>query len=179
MNKLEVQKRVTRNGEPLPLEKFEWDEKNRVFSSKETNLVLNFQWESDITFNASRDCQFIADSNCYFNTGYGCRFTTLGHCNFFTDNCCHFDTGPHCVFKTGLSCDFSTSSFCRFETGGRCTFKTGPGCKFNVDEECTIISWWGYEKIILQPEAGDFIQFFYLVVDNVPKEQAYREKLSN
>ena len=64
MTKKEVQQRVLQNGKPLPLDKFEWDEKTKTFSSDENHLVLDF---GDI-------------NNCTFNTGSDCTFKTGEHC---------------------------------------------------------------------------------------------------
>jgi hypothetical protein len=160
MNKLEVQKRVTGNGEPLPLESFEWDENRRVFSSRSRELVLYFQGIDDITFNTSNFCDFVTGSGCNFNTGSHCNFTTW----------CH-----GCNFKTGSDCNFNTGGDCSFITENRCTFVVCKLCGFKVGAECTIISWdhSTNKKITLQPDAGDTIQFFDLVVDNAHTEHAY------
>ena len=64
MTKKEVSQRVLQNGKPLPLDKFEWDEKTNTFSSDENYLVLDF---GDI-------------NNCTFNTGSDCTFKTGEHC---------------------------------------------------------------------------------------------------
>ena len=66
MDKLEVQKRVLKNGEPLSLDDFIWDEKTNTFSSVENSLVLDFNWIHDCTFNTDYDCTF--------HTGFGCTF---------------------------------------------------------------------------------------------------------
>jgi hypothetical protein len=137
MNKLEVQKRVTgKNGLPLPLESFEWDEKTRVFSSNEMNLVLSFEGEIDITFKTSHCCQFITDSHCHFSTGSCCDFKTGSNCNFKTESSCNFQTGPKCNFQTGSCCDFKTGYCCNFNTLHCCNFNTGHSCSFNTKHSC-------------------------------------------
>jgi hypothetical protein len=80
MKKIEIQKRVLQNGKPLDLDKFDWDEKTKTFSSNENGLVLDF---SDIY-------------GCIFNTGYNCIFNTGYNCIF--------NTGYNCIFKTGSGC---------------------------------------------------------------------------
>ena len=104
MNKLEIQKRVLQNGEPLHLDKFEWNEKAKTFSTDEDNLVLDF---NNI-------------NNIIFTTGTGCIFTTGSGCTFKTDS--------HCIFTTGPGCTFTTDSHCTFTTGSGCIFKTHSGC---------------------------------------------------
>lgn len=96
MKKKQVQQRVLKNGEPLSLDKFEWDEKTNTLSSDENCLVLDFS----------------GIENCTFNTGPGCTFKT-GHY-------CTFDTGHYCTFKTGHYCTFNTGSGCTFDTGSEC-----------------------------------------------------------
>ena len=112
MNKQDIQQRVLQNGKPLDLDKFEWDEETKTFSSKENNLVLDF---SDLSY-------------CTFNTGYGCTFKAGDNCSFDTGYDCTFKTGYDCTFKTGDNCTFNTGDNCSFDTGDNCTFKTGGGC---------------------------------------------------
>ena len=109
MTKLEVQKRVLKNGEPLALHLFEWDEKTNTFSSKENGLVLDFKHIS----------------SCTFKTGPYCTFDTGSYCVFNTGSYCTFKTGSYCTFKTGPYCTFDTCYNCVFDTGSICTFKTG------------------------------------------------------
>ena len=81
---------ITQYGKPLDKNKYTIDEKNKVFSSSENNLVLDFSGEYGWSFNT--------DSYCTFDTGSGCTFDT--------DSYCTFDTGSGCTFKTGSSCTF-------------------------------------------------------------------------
>ena len=104
MTKKEVQQRVLQNGKPLSLDKFEWDEKTKTFSSNENDLVLDF---------ADRD-------GCTFKTGWNCKFDTGRYCNFNTGDGCKFDTGDGCKFDTGWYCTFDTGDGCTFETGKEC-----------------------------------------------------------
>ena len=96
MTKKEVQQRVLQNGKPLPLDKFEWDEKTKTFSSNEDGLVLDFAGISNCTFVTGWNCTFKTGGNCTFDTGDGCTFDTGGNCTF--------DTGSDCTFKTGSEC---------------------------------------------------------------------------
>ena len=104
MNKKQVQQRVLQNGNPLPLDKFEWDEKTNTFSSNEDNLVLDFQ----------------GINNCTFKTGSHCTFNTESNCTFDTRSYCTFDTGSDCTFKTEFNCTFKTGSDCTFDTEEEC-----------------------------------------------------------
>lgn len=90
MNKEEVQQRVLQNGKPLALDKFEWDEKAKVFSTTECCLVLDF---SDCD-----NCTFKTGSYCTFKTGYSCTFDAGSYCTFKTGDNCTFDTGYNCTF---------------------------------------------------------------------------------
>jgi len=155
MTKLDVQKRVLQDGKPLPLSKFNWDEKSKIFSTKECNLIIDFTSINKVTFNTGDCCIFRTGDNCDFNTTYYCMFDTGNRCNFKTysncrfdtgDNCsfntkenCTFNTGNNCIFITDSNCIFNTNNDCNFMTNENCIFKTSENCRFKTDEYCIII----------------------------------------
>jgi len=128
MTKKEVQKRVLKKGKPLDLDKFEWDEKTKTFSTKECSLVIDFSGEFYCTFKTGSNCMFKTGSNCTFKTGSNCTFKTWSNCTFKTWSNCTFDTGSNCTFDTWSNCTFKTGSNCTFKTGYDCTFDTGVFC---------------------------------------------------
>ncbi len=136
MNKQEVQKRVLQNGKPLALDKFEWDEKEKIFSSGENDLIIDFASINGITFNTESNCVFKTESYCRFNTNYNCQF----------------NTGADCVFNTGTDCIFKTKFDCQFNTGSDCVFDTGSTCVFNTGSDCVVVRKDIYE--IIELEAG-------------------------
>jgi len=164
MTKKEVQKRVLKNGEPLSLDLFEWDEKTNTFSSDEYYLVLDFLSVSDCTFNTGSDCTFNTDYNCTFNTGYNCTFNTSSYCTFNTSSYCTFNTGSYCTFNTGsdctfntgYNCTFNTSSYCTFDTGSDCTFDTGSDCTFKTGSDCTFKT--GYKCVVVRRDVYEVIE---------------------
>ncbi len=120
MNKKEVQKRVLQNGEQLALDKFEWDEKAEVFSTTESNLVLDFKDVNCVTFTTGSDCTFTTGSYCTFTTGYQCVITTGYQCVITTGSDCVITTGHDCTFTTGFHCVITTGSDCVITTGFSC-----------------------------------------------------------
>jgi hypothetical protein len=156
MNKLEIQQRVRKYGKPLDLDKFEWDEKTKTFSSSESYLFFSFEGLSECTFDTG--------SNCYFIASWGCSFDTLSECTFDTSDDCIFDTGDDCFFKTGINCSFDTGSDCFFKTGINCSFDTGSdctfdtidSCSFKTGDDCVIVSRSEFE--VIQPKNGEIIQ---------------------
>jgi len=149
MNKKEVQKRVLKNGKPLSLNLFTWDEKTKTFSSNEDFLVVDFSdisgytfnTESDCTFKTGHNCTFKTESNCTFKTESGCAFKTGYDCTFNTGFGCTFKTESDCTFNTGVGCTFKTESGCTFKTRHNCTFKTWADCTFNTESDCTFNTW--------------------------------------
>ena len=65
MNKLEIQQRVLQYGKPLSLDKFNWDEETKTFSTTENDLVLDFT---------------AINGNCTFDTAWECTFKTGKDC---------------------------------------------------------------------------------------------------
>ena len=111
---------ITQNGKPLSPDKYTWDAKNKVLTTSEDNLVLDFTKYNGVTF--------ITGSFCTFKTGWDCTFKTGNNCTFDTGYNCTFNTGGGCTFKTGNICTFNTGDNCTFNTGGICTFNTGDNC---------------------------------------------------
>jgi len=97
MNKQEVQQRVRKDGKPLPLDQFTWDEKTFTFSSNIHGLVLDFTNISGVTFKTEEDCTITTDSCCTFKASWNCTFKTGWDCMFKTDSYCTFTTGKNSV----------------------------------------------------------------------------------
>ena len=66
---------VTQNGKELDKSKYVWDENNKVFSTKENNLVLDFSDYSEVTFKTGSSCTFKTGAYCTFKTGDNCFVT--------------------------------------------------------------------------------------------------------
>ena len=107
---------ITQYGKPLDESLYTIDVKNKIFASRETNLVLDFTGIDGWTFRTSGDC--------IFNTG--------GRCTFNTEGSCTFNTGWSCMFHTRSYCTFNTYSDCTFKTDFHCTFNTGHCCTFSL-----------------------------------------------
>ena len=132
MTKKEVQQRVSQYNRPLALSKFRWNEGTNAFSSREWDLIINFQGIADCTFKVNYNCTFITGHGCTFETGSRCIFRTGSGCTFWTGGVSIFDTGDDCVFKSGPNCTFKTGACCTFAAVGDCTFSTGFDCTWVV-----------------------------------------------
>jgi len=128
LTKEQVQQRVLKDGKPLDIDKFTWDQDTRTFSSYEDDLVFDF---SEID-----NCNFNVTEWCIFKTGWDCTFYTKWHCKFITGSNCTFNTGSHSIFYTGDNCIFSTESYCTFNTLSDCIFRTGSHCTFETEDNC-------------------------------------------
>ena len=71
---------VTQHGKELDKSKYVWDENNKVFSTKEDNLVLDFSDYSEVIFKTGSSCTFKTGSSCTFKTGDNCTFNTGENC---------------------------------------------------------------------------------------------------
>ncbi len=88
MNKLEVQKRVLQHGKRLDLDKFDWCEETKIFSSNEDNLVVDFNGEDYCTFTTGNNCIFTTNSDCTIDTKVvgDTRVTRSIHLSRFTND---------------------------------------------------------------------------------------------
>jgi len=71
---------VTKNGVELNKDLYTIDDKNRIFSSQENGLVLDFSSTSNYTFKVLHNCDFKTKHNCTFETGANCTFETKEDC---------------------------------------------------------------------------------------------------
>jgi hypothetical protein len=126
-----------RNGKVLDPSLYIWDEKTKIFSSDEDELVLDFTDVYGVTFKTGTFCTFNTGSSCSFKTGPSCTFNTGSYCTFNTGHSCTFKTGYDCTFKTGSECTFKTGHSCAFKTGLSCAFNTSSHCAFNTGSNCT------------------------------------------
>jgi len=117
MNKREVQQRVLKNGKLINLNLFNWNEEKRIFSSGESNLMIDFSLVDE--------CVFETSDSCIFKTGDICAFRTGDNCVFYTGDDCAFDTGSGGVYKTGSNCFFDTMNGGVYQTGCQCSFRIG------------------------------------------------------
>jgi len=132
---------ITKNGNPLDESLYTIDIENREFSSREDDLVLDFNGWIEFTFKTGDGCTFSTGGGCTFKTGYSCNFYTGSGCTFITENNCTFNTGESCTFNTSSYCTFNTESSCTFDTSGLCTFLicNVDTCKFRKYDGLSII----------------------------------------
>lgn len=97
MNKLQVQKRVFKNSEPLDLEDFDWDEHTKTFSTQSSNLLLDFSTDDESSDGTGQCFTFYTGDSCKFYVWSDCTFITGNYCTFLTGNSCKFLTGQKCV----------------------------------------------------------------------------------
>ncbi|MBI4149705.1 hypothetical protein HY491_04610 [Candidatus Woesearchaeota archaeon] len=142
---------ITQFGKPLDPGKYVIDRGAKTFSSKESDLVLDFSGENGWTFNVRHRCAFITGNHCTFETGHDCLFETASDCVFRTGYDCVFRTGAYCTFNTGHRCTFRTGSDCVFRTGSGCVFHTYSDCTFKAGEQSVCIRRDTFESIPLPP----------------------------
>ena len=123
MNKLEIQKRVLKNGKPLDLDLFSWVEETRSFSTSESELTIDFNGLSNCTI----DCGNYSTIKC----GYDCTIK------------CGYD----CTIKCGRDCTIDCGSYCAIVCGGDCIINCGRDCTIVCSYDCYILN--DYENNVL------------------------------
>ncbi len=132
---------ITQYGKPLKKSLYTIDKKTKVFSSRVSDLVLDFATLPGWTFATGAQCTFKTGDHCTFKAGDGCIFKTEGWCTFYTEAFCIFDTEDNCTFKTEDSCTFHVGLTCTFDTSEWCTFSLCKvdTCKFKSYDDNSII----------------------------------------
>ena len=93
LNKLEIQKRVLKDGIPLELEKFEWDEDKKIFKSGVDGLCINFK--------GIDGCEIYCRNKCKI------------HCHNECEIYCHNECEINCYNNNKIFCLDNNKIFCR------------------------------------------------------------------
>ena len=123
---------INKDGKPLSRNKYSVDKRNRVFTTQEENIELDFSEFDEWTFIVKDNATIKAGYNSMFNGGNECIFRTKHNCTFYTGSYCKFRTGSDCTFRASNDCEFNTGSACTFRTDNYGTFNTGGSCTFRV-----------------------------------------------
>lgn len=108
--------KVTRNGEPVYDNLYNWDEKLRVFSSDEDYLEIDFGGIDNLTIKVNNFCDVkgIGDSSVV-------------------------TAGRFCTFESCSYCVFEAHEMCKFNIGSECTLDISHSCKLTCGEKCVIV----------------------------------------
>ena len=164
MTKSKVQQRVLKNGGPLDVDLFSWDEENKIFISSINGLMIDFGGIANCTFIIGSNCNIETGPNCIIKTGTICTITASHSCNIETGLQCTITTRDNCVIKTNCDSVINTDYNCIIETQSNCTIKTwvnstlivgtlcvinaGPNCTIKAGDTCTIVRRDEFEIII-------------------------------
>jgi len=149
ITKKQIQQRVLKNGSPIPLDSFSWDETTRTFSSNIKGLVIDFGDFDDCTINAVWGCTINAGSGCTINAGSNCTINAVWSCTIHAGSYSTINTGSHSTINTGSYCTIKAGSGCTIDLGNDCTIKA-------EGERIAIVNRNVFE--VIQPSKGDIIQ---------------------
>jgi hypothetical protein len=138
--KLNLQKRITKNGVLIPLDKFNYDPVTKTITTDQEGYVFNFHDLWKFTFQVKRYCWFITGSLCKFETGECNNFYTKSNCKFITGHGCNFRVTENCEITTpGLAFIESTTN-CTINAGDFSTVSSSLGSIIKVGKESIIIN---------------------------------------
>ena len=139
MTKQEVQHRILKDGKPLGLDLFNWDEATKTLSSKENGLVIDFSDVDGATITAGDSCTITARSSCTIKAGWNCTITAGWYCTITAGDSCTITAGSYCTIKAGSYCTIKAGSSCTITAGSSCTITAGWYCTITAGKECAII----------------------------------------
>ena len=97
MNKEEIQQRVLRNGRPIELDLFSWDEKTLTFATGKDGLVMDFSGLPGLTINCGSNntitCWYNNTIRCWSHNTINCVYNNTINCE--SDNT--ITCGRRCV----------------------------------------------------------------------------------
>ncbi len=117
MNKKEIQKRVLKDGKPLALSKFSWDEKTKTFARNESSLVIDFKNINSSTIKASDSSTIDAG---YYSTIKASDYSTIDAGNSSTIKASDYST-----IKAGNSSTIDAGNYSTIDAGNSSTIDAG------------------------------------------------------
>ena len=114
---------VSKNGEILSPEKYDWNENTKTFSTNLSELVLDFGEINGVTI------------KCGYN------------CTIKCGSCCTINCESNCTINCGNSCTIKCGSCCTINCGNSCTIKCGNDCTIDSGYDCTIRTYWNTEIV--------------------------------
>lgn len=138
MTKKEIQKRVTRKGEPIPLKDFKWDEKTKTFSSELDRLSIDFSDVHNCVLNVRNHNTIKAYYSVTINAGYH-NVIDAGHCA--TINTWHsttIKTGDYSIINTGDQATIKAGDFNTINVGDSSTIDVGYSATIKAEDYATI-----------------------------------------
>lgn len=127
VTKEEIQQKVMFLGKPIPLEKFDWDDENKIFTAKGeiVSLTIDFSWVEVKEINVWSNNVIRVGDNCKIN-GWNYNYIKGGsNCTVKVDNYCTVTLGYNSIVETGEGSVIRTSnkigggSFNIFKVRGR------------------------------------------------------------
>lgn len=112
MKKEEVQMLVLKDGRPLGLSQFNWDEQTQIFSSEESDLVINFKFMKHGHIIAEDRCTIFSGSNVNVDCGFDCAVDVGDGCIVSYLMGGKTRAGNGCIIVSGGSFDISAQKRC-------------------------------------------------------------------
>lgn len=152
LTKEQVQQRVLKDGKPLALDLFTWDEETSTFSSKEERLILDFSGINNCVFNVWDDCIIKTGNNCILNTECNCILDSQDNCTLTVEDCCTIRTGNNCILNTGYNCVA--------DTGGSCKLTMQGGYILHMGTNCEVIRPLDYGRLMVIDDSGTIVNIY-------------------
>ena len=146
MKKIEIQKLVYKNGAPLPLNQFNWHEETKTFSSKHSNLVIDFSKLSDGTMKIANDCTVTVDQGWVIHARFGCVIKTDCNCVICACSACTITTGSYCSIYAIQDCNIKTLHSCIISASHGSTVVTENFSTVDVTNNCCVTA--GHKSIV-------------------------------
>lgn len=155
MNKKQVQQRVLKDGKPLALKEFTWDERTNTFSSYLDGLVIDFSdvtmasikcaW--DCTIKCGSYCTIACGSYCIVTCDWRCTIACRSNCTIACSNDCTTTCGNDCIVTCCGYCTITCAWNCIITCDNDCTITCDWGCTITCGNDCTIVRHYPFEVI--------------------------------
>jgi len=138
MKKIDVRKRVLKDGKPLALKLFSWDEDTRTFSSTISGLVIDFSDCDNCAITAWNNSTITAGDNGTITTGDNCAITAGSGCTITTWNNSTITAGSGCTITAGDNGTITARNYGRIAAWNNCAITALRGCTITARSGCTI-----------------------------------------
>jgi len=129
---------VIQYGVVLDESRYNWNSKNRIFKSDESDIIISYLENISTSFNIANNCLINVFKNSEISTLNDCIINTGSDCCITAKDNCLIVTGERCVIKAGDNCNIITLNDCNITVDNNCNIISDSTSTVTNKDDCVI-----------------------------------------